>query len=184
MEIRLPKVLCKNRTAGSRSLSYTQLLNPFEATGHIGIDGTLTRLTVEGLLDVYKRQRLEGADGDLLLGGDHTNKVRLMANLADVDGEHVLLSNYGAAYFPDSLRVRHNYGGDLLSTYRNDSEDEGILIHKRLRFGTDDGCYLAADAERLTFVSRSDRTAIPDGGYSQVAAFWEHAPSTSLYRCV
>lgn len=139
--------------------------------------GGVTVLKGSGAKDI----RLEGADGDLLLGGDHTNKVRLMANLADVDGEHVLLSNYGAAYFPDSLRVRHNYGGDLLSTYRNDSEDEGILIHKRLRFGTDDGCYLAAYAERLTFVSRSDRTAIPDGGYSQVAAFWEHAPSTSLY---
>ena len=148
----------------------------FSAGCGVKISG-VTVLKGVGTRDV----RLEGADGDLLVGGDRTNKVRLMSNLTDIDGEHVLLSNYGAAYFPDSLRVRHNYGGNLLSTYRKESEDEGILIHKRLRFGTEEGCYLTSDAQRLTFVSRSDRTAISGGGYELVAAFWEHAPSRSLH---
>lgn len=125
--------------------------------------------------------RLEGADGDLLVGGDRTVKIRLMSNLTDIDGEHVLLSLYGAAYFPDSIRVRHNYGGDLLSSYRTDSEDEGIVIHKRLRFGSTGDCYLTGEDDMLAFVSRSDHTQSPGGQYEQVATLLFHAPSTSRY---
>ena len=125
--------------------------------------------------------RLEGADGDLLVGGDHTAKIRILSNLTDIDGEHVLLSPYGAAYFPDSIRVRHSYGGDLLSSYRTDSEDEGIVIHKLLRFGSTGGCYLTADNDRLVFVSRSDHTQAPGGQYESVNTFLGHAPSTSRY---
>lgn len=147
------------------------------AAGHGIRFGSVTVLKASGARDV----RLEGAGGDLLVGGDNTNKVRLMSNLADIDGEHVLLSGYGAAYFPDSLRVRHNYGSDLLSSYRTDSGDEGIVIHERLRFGTTDGCYLTADGDALAFVSRSDRTTTSGGGYETVATLLEHGPSTSLH---
>lgn len=148
----------------------------FSAGCGVRISG-VTVLKGSGANDV----RLEGADGDLLAGGDHTAKIRLMSNLTDIDGEHVLLSPYGAAYFPDSLRVRHNYGGDLLSSYRTDSEDEGIVLHKLLRFGDADGCYLTGDGDRLAFVSRSDHTRSPGGQYEEVATLLFHAPSTSRY---
>ena len=107
-----------------------------------------------------------------------------MSNLTDIDGEHVLLSPYGAAYFPDSIRVRHNYGGDLLSSYRTDSEDEGIVIHKRLRFGSTGGCYLTGEDDMLAFVSRSDHTQSPGGPYEQVATLLFHAPSGLRTPCV
>lgn len=148
----------------------------FSAGCGIRISG-VTVLKGSGANDV----RLEGADGDLLIGGDHTAKIRLMSNLTDIDGEHVLLSPYGAAYFPDSLRVRHNYGGDLLSSYRTDSTDEGIVIHKRLCFGTTGGCYLTGDNDMLAFVSRSDHTQAPGGQYEPVTTLLYHAPSTSRY---
>lgn len=148
----------------------------FSAGCGIRISG-VTVLKGSGANDV----RLEGADGDLLMGGDYTAKIRLMSNLTDIDGEHVLLSPYGAAYFPDSLRVRHNYGGDLLSSYRADSTDEGIVIHKRLRFGTTGGCYLTGDNDMLAFVSRSDHTQAPGGQYEPVTTLLYHAPSTSRY---
>ena len=70
--------------------------------------------------------------GDLLLGGDHTPKIRLFSGISDVDGECLMLSPYGKACFPGSLTVRHNYGADLLSSYRVDTSDEGIVIHLSL----------------------------------------------------
>ena len=148
----------------------------FSAGCGVRISG-VTVLKGSGAKDI----RLEGADGDLLVGGDHTAKIRILSNLTDIDGEHVLLSPYGAAYFPDSIRVRHSYGGDLLSSYRTDSEDEGIVIHKLLRFGSTGGCYLTADNDRLVFVSRSDHTQAPGGQYESVNTFLGHAPSTSRY---
>lgn len=148
----------------------------FSAGCGVRISG-VTVLKGSGASDI----RLEGADGDLLVGGDRTVKIRLMSNLTDIDGEHVLLSPYGAAYFPDSIRVRHNYGGDLLFSYRTDSEDEGIVIHKRLRFGSTGGCYLTGDDDMLAFVSRSDHSRAPGGQYEQVATLLFHAPSTSRY---
>ena len=148
----------------------------FSAGCGVRISG-ITVLKGSGTNDV----RLEGANGDLLLGGDHTNKIRLMSNLTDIDGEHVLISRYGAGYFPDSLRVRHNYGGDLLSSYRTDSNDEGIVIHNRLRFGSTDGCYLSGDEHMLVFVSYNGQTGALNSQSEQIASLLSHAPSTSRY---
>lgn len=65
--------------------------------------------------------------------------VRIGGESLYIGGRQLLRYNsvtgYGAAYFPDSLKVRHNYGDELLSSYRVDSDDEGIIIHKRLRLG-------------------------------------------------
>lgn len=148
----------------------------FSAGSGIRISGVRVLQGV-GATDV----RLESAGGDLLLGGDHTNKVRLLSNLSDTDGEHILLSKYGAAYFPASLRVRHNYGNDLLASYRTDSEDEGIVIHRRLRFGSASGAWLAASGGSLSFVSVSDHTDTPGGGAETVGTEFGHIPSVSLY---
>ncbi len=86
--------------------------------------------------------QLSAVHGDLFLGLNNTDKVILGANLSDIDGQYVLVSKYGSAYFPDSLTARHNFGDILLSTYRIDSNDEGIIIHKRLCFGDKSGPWL------------------------------------------
>lgn len=45
--------------------------------------------------------QLSSAGADLLLGSETTNKIRLFAGISDIDGDNVLLTKYGAAYFPD-----------------------------------------------------------------------------------
>lgn len=139
--------------------------------------GAVTVLKSSGAGDV----RLEGADGDLLFGGEHTHKVRLMSNLTDIDGEYVLVSNYGAAYFPDSLRVRHNYGEDLLSTYRVDSADEGVVIHRKLRFGNASGSYFTTEGGHLAFFSEAEFPVVSGGGSEEIGTLFGHIASTSLY---
>lgn len=89
--------------------------------------------------------QLSGAGGSLLLGGERTGRIRLLSGLMDTDGSYMLLSPHGEASFPGSLTVRHNFGEVLLSSYRTDSEDEGVTIHKRLRLGSDAGAYLCAE---------------------------------------
>lgn len=97
--------------------------------------------------------------GNLLLGSENTQQIRLFSGLTDVDGDNILISKYGAAYFPDSLRVAHNYGADLLSTYRENDADEGIVIHKKMRFGNTHGIFLSGDAEQL-FLCSPDEQAV------------------------
>lgn len=94
-----------------------------------------------------------GIGGDLLLGGGDTNKIKLVSGIMDTDADYMLLSPYGAAYFPDSLTVRHNYGDVLLSSYRVDSDNEGIVIHKKLRLGSSSGPYLYMDNDGIAFSS-------------------------------
>jgi hypothetical protein len=126
--------------------------------------------------------RLGAVGGDLLLGNENTDKIRLQANLLDTDGDYVLVSKYGAACFPDSLKVRHNYGDDLLSSYRVNASDEGIVIHKKLRFGTSQGAFLYGAFDGIGFSSTvehllpDERTVIP---YNTLI---KYQPSTSRYK--
>lgn len=119
--------------------------------------------------------------GELLLGSGKTNKIRLQSGIADTDGEHVLLSRYGAAYFPASLIVRHNYGSELFATYRVDNADEGVVVHKRLRFGEDKGCFLHGSSVGLCFTSEAKY--VSDEGIHHTAHTTQflHRPSTSVY---
>lgn len=113
--------------------------------------------------------------GDLLLGSEMTNKIRLQSGIADTDGEHQLLSPYGAAYFPASFVVRHNYGAELLASYRVDDADEGLVVYKRLRFGADTGCYLHGTFEGICFTSN-------EGIHRTVhTTQFLHRPSTSVH---
>lgn len=127
---------------------------------------------------------LGGIGGDLLLGGAGTGMVRLLSGIGDLDGEHLLLSPYGAACFPASLVVRHNYGDELLSSYRVDDADEGMVIHKRLRFGTKEGCFLRGTSTGLEFVTQMEH--ITDGGIRSAAHTTHlfHRPSTSRYAAL
>ena len=59
------------------------------------------------------RLQISAPGGDLLLGAGSTTHVRLLAPLTDEQGTRTLLTPTGGAWFPDSLRVAHNFGGDL-----------------------------------------------------------------------
>lgn len=98
--------------------------------------------------------------GNLHLGSEHTQKIKLFAGLWDIDADNMLITKYGGAYFPDSLRVSHNYGADLLSTYRVSDADEGIILHKNLRFGFADGVSLSGNRAQLLFSIKSNQAAI------------------------
>lgn len=118
--------------------------------------------------------------GDLLLGAEPTTRVRLMAPLADEQGTRTLITPTGSAWFPDSLRVGHSFGGDLLSTYRVDAQDQGIIIHERLRFGDKSNAYMWGIDGQWGFCSRSDHTAEPGGKMQEVITIMGHIPSKSL----
>lgn len=101
--------------------------------------------------------QLGAVGGDILLGTDQMNKVRLLTGITDIHGTNLLLSKYGEAYFPGSLRVRHNFGEDLFSTYRESDSDEGVIIHKRLRFGDSIGSCLHGDKNGLILCVSTER---------------------------
>lgn len=102
--------------------------------------------------------------GHLLLGSENTQQIRLFAGLTDIDGDNILISKYGAAYFPDSLRVAHNYGADLLSTYRENDANEGLVVHKRMRFGSKSGMFLSGDGEKILLSGLSDQSGFRISG--------------------
>ena len=96
---------------------------------------------------------LSAVYGYLILGLNNTDKIVLGANVSDIDNQYVLISKFGAAYFPDSLTVRHNFGDVLLSTYRKDSTDEGIVIHKKIRFGDKTGPWIESQGASIVYSS-------------------------------
>lgn len=128
--------------------------------------------------------RVAAVGGDLLLGNESTNKIRLQSGLWDIDGDTTLISKYGSACFPGSLTVRHNYGDDLLTSYRKDKQDEGIVIHKLLRWENSLGAYLYGKDGTLHFASTVYRTDSENGqttSYPYETAF-SFTPSTSLHK--
>lgn len=126
---------------------------------------------------------ISSAGGDLLLGGDETLKIRILSPLSDADGQYVLLTPHGAAYFPGSLTVRHNFGAVLLASYRESSEDEGVVIHKRLRFASAEGPYLSSDCAGIGFNAKADRLT-EDGAVESLLyrTVIRYDASTSLHR--
>lgn len=125
--------------------------------------------------------RLGSICGDLLLGSEDTPKIRLFSGISDIDGDCLMLSPYGKACFPGSLTVRHNYGADLLSSYRVDSNDEGIIIHKNLRLGTADGILITGDKEQISISTNVVYKA--DGVHTTIPhkTSFRHQASTSKY---
>ena len=98
------------------------------------------------------------AGGDLLLGSDDTRQIRLLTPLTDADAEETLLTPYGHASFPGSLCARHDYGELLLATYRVDTDDEGVVLHKRLRLGSAEGFCISGDDTGLTASAKVEYT--------------------------
>lgn len=126
--------------------------------------------------------QLGSIGGDLLLGGDHTAKIRLLSGISDTDGNYILVSAYGDAYFPGSLVVRHNRGADLLSSYRTDTNDEGIILHKRLRFSTAEGAYLTGNRSGIYFYSDVIQDREDERVIQPCCSQIEHRISGSLYK--
>lgn len=126
--------------------------------------------------------QLGASGGDLLLGNNHTEKIRLFAGIADIDGDNLLLTKYGAAYFPDSLVVRHNYGNNLFSSYRIDDSDEGMIIHKKLRFGDATKCFIEAGGSGIVLASSLSFTTAELHEVNNYRTAFGHKESTSLYR--
>ena len=75
----------------------------------------------------------------------------------------------------------HNYGADLLSSYRVDSNDEGIIFHKNLRFGSADGILIKGDKENISL--SSDVVYEKDGVQTIIPheTSFSHRASTSKY---
>lgn len=126
--------------------------------------------------------QLGSIGGDLLLGGEHTTKIRLLSGLSDADGDYLLISAYGDAYFPGSLTVRHDRGADLLSSYRVDTNDEGIILHKRLRFGVAEGAYFTGDLNGISFCSDVIQDKEDERIVHPCCSRMEHRLSSSLYQ--
>ena len=118
--------------------------------------------------------------GNLLLGSERTQKIKLFAGLWDIDGDNMLITKYGGAYFPDSLRVAHNYGADLLSTYRVSDGDEGVILHKKLRFAFGDGVSLSGNRRELIFSKQSHQATM---GFRESSSVYQlpESGSISLY---
>lgn len=118
--------------------------------------------------------------GNLHLGSEHTQKIKLFAGLWDIDADNMLITKYGGAYFPDSLRVAHNYGADLLSTYRVSDTDEGIILHKKLRFGVADGVSLSGNRTELIFGKQANQAMM---GFRESTSVYQlpESGSISLY---
>lgn len=126
--------------------------------------------------------QLGSIGGDLLLGGEHTTKIRMLSGLSDADGDYLLISAYGDAYFPGSLTVRHERGADLLSSYRVDTNDEGIILHKRLRFGVAEGAYFTGDLNGISFCSDVIQDKEGERIVHPCCSRMEHRLSSSLYQ--
>ena len=125
--------------------------------------------------------QLSGVGGDLLIGSEKTNKIRLLSNVTDIDGQYVLISKYGAAYFPESLTVRHNHGKVLLSTYKKNA-GEGVVIHEKLRLGSPEGPAIQEHENGISFFSSF---IVYDGdGRNSFAhsTTFRHAPTISRYK--
>lgn len=126
--------------------------------------------------------QLGGSGGDLILGNGSTEKIRLHTGITDIDGQYLLLSKYGAAYFPYSLSVRHNYGDLLLNSYRVDNSDEGIIINKKLRFENSRGANLIGKSNGIAFCSALIRRKETDTYEFNHETLFSYGASTSSYQ--
>lgn len=72
--------------------------------------------------------------------GKATQKISLQSDIYDYSNNLRLISKEGAGYFPNGLRadVAVN-GSNVLSTFRTDSTNLGVLFEQQIRFGSTDG---------------------------------------------
>ena len=75
--------------------------------------------------------------GDLFLGGETTNVIRLFNTLTTEAGDHKLIDQFGNAEFMNTVKIGYEYGDVLMSTCTG-----SVLVHQKLRFNNEQGTYL------------------------------------------
>lgn len=72
--------------------------------------------------------------------GTPTSKISLQADIWDYSDTYKLISKEGAGYFPNGLSAKCAVSGSsVLETFRNDSDNLGVLFQKQIRFGNTSG---------------------------------------------
>jgi hypothetical protein len=121
----------------------------------------------------------------LNLGDDETSKIDLQTGIYDDDGEYQLVGKFGDAYFPNSFRAGHLLGNVLIETYKNDTEDAGVMVSRWLKFHDFFGPGLNSDGDNLQFKAPF-RYIVTDGEESNQiteyrTAVLQFKESTSLF---
>lgn len=121
----------------------------------------------------------------LNLGDDETSKIDLQTGIYDDDGEYQLVGKFGDAYFPNSFKAGHLLGNVLIETYKNDTEDAGVMVSRWLKFHDIFGPGLNSDGDNLQFKAPF-RYVVTDGEESNQVTEYSTATlqfkeSTSLF---
>lgn len=78
--------------------------------------------------------------------GVGTQKISLQSDIYDYTNSFQLISKEGHAHFPNGLTVDVAVNGsEVLSTYRNDADNVGVLFEHQIRFGSTDGPVIYQD---------------------------------------
>ena len=121
----------------------------------------------------------------LNFGDDNTTKIALQTDIYDDDGEYRLISKFGDAYFPNSFKAGHLLGNVLIETYKNDTEDAGVMVSRWLKFHDIFGPGFNSDGDNLQFKAPF-RYVVTDGEESNQVTEYSTATlqfkeSTSLF---
>lgn len=150
-------------------------------------------------LDIYNGIKLRGLDvltfknnevisfsapGMILnLGDNGTKKMNLQTGIYDDDGEYELVGKFGDAYFPNSFKAGHLLGNVLIETYKNDTEDAGVMVSRWLKFHDILGPGLFSDGDKLEmkapfrYIDAENNAQITDNRYVDM----QFNESTSLF---
>lgn len=150
-------------------------------------------------LDIYNGIKLRGLDvltfkndevislsapGMILnLGDNDTKKMNLQTGIYDDDGEYELVGKFGDAYFPNSFKAGHLLGNVLIETYKNDTEDAGVMVSRWLKFHDILGPGLFSDGDKLEmkapfrYVDLENNVQITENRYVDM----QFIESTSLF---
>lgn len=164
---------CKGKVVLTISQNDASLDGFLSITNNYGVKiGDTTVLKRVGETDI----QFSSEYGNIHLGSENTSKIKLLASITDIDGDNILINKYGHAHFPGSFRVAHDYGADLLSSYRINDMDEGIIIHKKLRFCTSDEIYLSGSKNALQI---SHETSFAEIGFRKSTSVFQNSDSNS-----
>lgn len=121
----------------------------------------------------------------LNLGDDGTEKINLQADVYDDDGEYRMLSKFGDAYFPNSFKAGHLLGNVLIETYKNNTEDAGVVLSRYLRFNNSGGPGFYSDGDSVFFESPFRYNVTADDDTTQITEYrttsFGYKESSSLY---
>lgn len=119
------------------------------------------------------------------LGDDDTHKINLQASIYDDDGEYEMITKFGSAYFPESFKAGSGLGNILIATYKDSTEESGIVFPRYLRFVDEKGPGFHSDGENVIFDAPFKYVQTVDGEAEQVSetqtTTFGYVASSSLY---